>query len=285
MEDSPEKLDLLLSCWISKWHPITGKPFDGFSTSIAYMIINARAQRISKGDAAPADVAKIWEYYNRLKEKYDAMPWDEIDVLDPAFSMPATVYNLLDTYEKRIEDLIAAPNKENYERFSEVHDLLGSDHSLRSEIKSLYHRLEEKLDVMLSCWLGKWHPITGERFRDSSIQVVYNAVNTISYLVLEGRLNQRQIDSLRENYASLKERYDALPWDKIDITDPAFSTPVLTYNLLDAYGDAIESLISEQTEESMRHLLGIHTLLTDAEVPFKREIQELYEKLQDAKTI
>ena len=83
---------------------------------------------------------------------------------------------------------------------------------------------------------------------------------------------------------SFIEKFQGMPWAEIDKTDSSFIYPLRVLDLLEPYGNAIETLIAQPTKEH-------HDLLYNAQVKlasapghgtFEKEIRELYNALHQA---
>lgn len=143
----------------------------------------------------------------------------------------------------------------------------------------------KKLDLMLVCYLGKWHPITREQINEKGIGSVLMVINSIAGRIFNNNYDQEDIENIRAQYSYIINRYNNLPWNELDEKDEDFSTLYKTRELLDDYKNSIESLIGNPNKESYSSFREVVVKISSADGPinFDKKIRDLYNRLKKNK--
>jgi len=147
---------------------------------------------------------------------------------------------------------------------------------------------QKKLDLMMDCYLGKWHPIYGDEIQVNSFGIgnAFFGIAGYGENLVRGIKPQNAIPKLREFYGWISEQYSHFPIDQLDENDRDFHTILATHRLLPRLEKVIERLIEEPSKETFQELVNLRDEWTDADNPsYTERIVALCSRMKSEPTI
>ena len=140
----------------------------------------------------------------------------------------------------------------------------------------------EKLDLMINCYFGSWHPITNRRFRDKGIGTNYCLMESDALNILEGISIEKFSERLRNKYEEMCQMYSKIPFKQLDELDSDFSTLFEFRKILPLFGKIIEDYIRNPTEDGYNKIGKIKQEFVKADRPkYETKIKSLFNRLVD----
>jgi len=143
---------------------------------------------------------------------------------------------------------------------------------------------KEKLELMLECYLGKWHPLCPDgsvKFQEYGFANQYVPLTADAKIVLHKGNNSKAAQKMRRRYQRVKAAYDSLPFDKLDENDLELFTIYKTRDLIVDLGQAIDDFLHEPDSCGYEKMDEIVIKMVDADVPsFEDKIKELAKSLK-----
>lgn len=118
---------------------------------------------------------------------------------------------------------------------------------------------QEKLDLMMACYLGKWHPLYYGKIQVNThgIGEMFGAIGNSGEDIILGIKPEKHIAKVRVVYRMMLEIHAPLPIDELDKSDKDFHIIFVTCDLLPRLGSAIEQLIEEPIEQRYQDLINV----------------------------
>ena len=145
----------------------------------------------------------------------------------------------------------------------------------------------QKLELMMKCYKGKWHPINGDREQVNPYGFggAYMSLGGDAQNVVDDICPARAIDRMRIRYQHVVQAYEGIPFDQLDESDEAFSTIFATRDLIPQLGSCIEYFISNPTAEGVSHIQEVIDRMVATDNPtFRSRIQKLHKLLYGTPT-
>ena len=146
---------------------------------------------------------------------------------------------------------------------------------------------EDKLDLLMECYLGKHHPIHGARVQVNSwgLGNTLNGIlgNASNYL---GHIN-REVSVFRAGrlYQRVQSAYDSMPFDKLDPYDQDFKILFEVRVEVTKLGEALEFLIEKSDSEAYNRVdRAISNIMKLARPHYENAIIALWNKINPKPT-
>jgi len=147
---------------------------------------------------------------------------------------------------------------------------------------------QEKLDLMMDCYLGKWHPIYGDEIQVNSFGIgnAFFGIAGYGQNLTQGINPEKCVEKLREFYGWIAEEYSHFPIDQLDESDNDFHTVLVTHRLLPRLERVIERLIEEPSQERFKDLVKLRDEWYEADNPsYTERIVALCSRMKSEPTI
>ncbi|MBT4165767.1 hypothetical protein HOE04_01880 [archaeon] len=148
MEDSQEKLDLMMKCYLGKFHPALGCELQinswGFGNNMQGLL--SCSENYLYHPTETIWTFKMGKFYQRAQSAYDSFPFDKLDPEDKDFKILFEVKDELQKLGNALETLIESTDP-TY--FREVSALIKNTIRLvepdyRNAVKDLWYKLNQK---------------------------------------------------------------------------------------------------------------------------------------------
>ena len=116
---------------------------------------------------------------------------------------------------------------------------------------------KEKLDLLLACYLGKFHPIEQVKLRDWGFGNVLQGILSSAENYVDGINSGEALKRMASRYDRIKRAYEELPFESMDWEDPDFAPLFVVRDLLPILGNSIDKLILNKNEDPNQEIQSI----------------------------